>query len=857
MLSTNLLRSKKTILTIMLTVLTYASASADKYSYSFSNTPISEAIVRISKDHPEVSISFIYKELDHYKTSAIIHADDAYEALRQTIGLNPITIASSNGSLYIEALQRGRYKYQGRLIGSDSDPVVGATVLMLNPMDSTVVTYGVSDADGFFSVPCDKRDVLTKLSCLGYKTTYRRLDSFNAGTIIMQEDAINLATVTVEGSNATAYSDKTVYLPTQRQKNASQNATDLLRFMAIPQIKINALNNVVTDNFGKEISLFINGLAASAEELEGLRTADVRRVEYLEFPTDPRYKGVPKAVNFIVQEYIYGGYTKTSVSENFLVGLSSRANIFSKFSYRKMNYDLYVGSNNWDNHHIGSTVSGNYHLKTDQDGYVDAKRDELLENTHFRENQIPVTFRATYSSDKIQIRNTAGFIHDNTPISDIDGKVMFSRRDGNSSQFKRSNPTRKNSAIYSGSFFFAMPKGYSLDITPTFNYTHTDDRLLYMAADNQMIIRNADEDAYNFRINANARKSIGRKHSLMAGINGGQWSNNLQYSGTNHYTDKFRLGFAAGLVGYNYKSSKISLGADMGVCWEGSDINGKTQNDVYPWTHVNVQYSLNSRHLFSAYFQYASNSPTISQKASDILQDNEYLYITGNPFVRNSRHITFNLAYTWLPANIFGMSAFGEYFGNYDRLVTVYSPYKDGEAVIRDYKNDGDYNRIHLGLAANLKLFDGKLQLYACPEQYFYRSSGIYDTKYNPFVFTAQAVLYFGHCYVKGYYATPERQLWSDSNTIYRSRNFHSMEGGWSNDNWNVRFTAANIFNKGWVGASLRMSSDYYSEHRMNYGTYFHPRLNISVTYTINYGRKVQRGNEVGQQSGASSGILK
>ena len=102
MLSTNLLRSKKTILTIMLAVLTYASASADKYSYSFSNTPISEAIVRISKDHPEVSISFIYKELDNYKTSVIIHADDAYEALRQTIGLNPITITSSNGSLYIE-----------------------------------------------------------------------------------------------------------------------------------------------------------------------------------------------------------------------------------------------------------------------------------------------------------------------------------------------------------------------------------------------------------------------------------------------------------------------------------------------------------------------------------------------------------------------------------------------------------------------------------------------------------------------------------------------------------------------------------------------------------------------------------
>ncbi|MDE6533940.1 MAG: hypothetical protein K2M27_10485 [Muribaculaceae bacterium] len=847
----------RTILAIVLAVITNVSASAYKYTYSFNNTPISEAIVKVSKDHPDVNIAFIYKELDSYKTSARIQTDDAYDALRQIIGFNPINLTSRNGSLYIESLQRGRYKYHGKLIGYDTEPVVAATVLILNPSDSTVITYGISDEDGFFSIPCDKRNVLAKLSCLGYKTTYRRLDSFNAGTIIMKENAINLSTVNIEGNNATIYSDKTVYLPTQRQKNASQNATDLLRFMAIPQIKINSLNNAVTDNFGKEISLFINGMAASAEELEGLLTADVRRVEYLEFPTDPRYKGVPKAVNFIVEEYLYGGYTKASVSENFLIGLASRVNVFSKISYKKMNYDLYVGSNNWDNHHIGSTVSGNYHLKSGQGGYVDAKRDELLDKTHLQENQLPVTFRATYGNDKVQIRNTVGFIHDNTPISDIDGKVVFSGRDENSSLFKRSNPMLKNSASYSGSFFFVMPKGYSLDVTPTFNYTHTDDRFLYNTTGNQPIVRNADEDAYNFRINANARKSIGHSHSMMAGVNGGQWSNYLQYSGTNHYTDKFRLGFAAGLVGYNYNSSKISLGADIGVCWEGSDINGKTKNDVYPWTHVNVQYSLNSKHLFSAYFQYASNSPTISQKASDILQDNEYLYITGNPFVKNSRHITFNSAYTWLPANIFGMSVFGEYFGNYNRLITVYSQYKDGEGVLRDYQNNGDYNRIHIGLAANLKLFDGKLQLYACPEQCFYQSSGIYDTKYNPFVFTVQAVLYFGHFYVKGYYTTPERQLWSDSNTIYRSRNFHSIDGGWSDNNWNVRLTAANLFNRGWIGGTLHMSSDFYSEKRINYGTYFHPRLNISITYTFNYGKKVHQGNEVGEQSGTSSGILK
>ena len=40
----------------------------------------------LSKEHPEINISFIYKDLDNYKTSAKIHEDDAYEALRRTIG---------------------------------------------------------------------------------------------------------------------------------------------------------------------------------------------------------------------------------------------------------------------------------------------------------------------------------------------------------------------------------------------------------------------------------------------------------------------------------------------------------------------------------------------------------------------------------------------------------------------------------------------------------------------------------------------------------------------------------------------------------------------------------------------------
>lgn len=236
----------------------------------------------------------------------------------------------------------------------------------------------------------------------------------------------SLNEVVIEAQMQRTSPTATTYIPTGKQKNASQNAIDLLRQIAIPQIQISPVSDAVTDNAGVEVAIFINYLEASKEEMQGLRTPDVKKVEYLEFPSDPRFRGAQRVVNIIVHEYAYGGYTKLTTNENFLVGLSSSNNIFTKFAFNKMTYDLYVGADNLNNHHIGNTVKGIYSLKN----------------------------------------------------------------------------------------------------------------------------------------------------------------------------------------------------------------------------------------AFSAYFQYASSNPGINQKASDILQENEYMYITGNPLLKNSRHVTLNISYTWMPTNAFGMSAF-------------------------------------------------------------------------------------------------------------------------------------------------------------------------------------------------------
>ena len=67
----------------------------------------------------------------------------------------------------------------------------------------------------------------------------------------------------------------TTYTPSGKQKNAAHNAISLLQVMAIPQLRIDPIEKTVSDNFGGEVSIFINYMQASKEEMEGLRTTDV------------------------------------------------------------------------------------------------------------------------------------------------------------------------------------------------------------------------------------------------------------------------------------------------------------------------------------------------------------------------------------------------------------------------------------------------------------------------------------------------------------------------------------------------------------------------------------------------------
>lgn len=320
----------KTVLTIVMAVMTFISASAYRNSYSFEKTPISEAIVRISKDHPDVNISFIYDELDNYRTSAKVRTDDIEDALRRVIGLNPISIKSKDGSYFIEALQHGRFIYTGRTVGSDNEPVL-ATVMLLSPRDSTVMTYGMADSDGRFSVPCDCRDVIVRLSCIGYHTVSRHVSDFNIGEVVMTVNPTMLSQVSVTASKPFVKAIGTGFSVDIENSPLGDLPTVPDVLSQLPTVKSNGTGFSITGR-GEAVVFIGNRKLTDMSELYRLRPSEIKSIEIIRNPGAEFDADAPAVIRIRLKKDVLKGFGIDMISQ---AGLGRR---FSDYEQMSLSY---------------------------------------------------------------------------------------------------------------------------------------------------------------------------------------------------------------------------------------------------------------------------------------------------------------------------------------------------------------------------------------------------------------------------------------------------------------------------------------------------------------------------------------
>lgn len=96
-------------------------------------------------------------------------------------------------------LQAMSQNLKGKVVDNKGIPIAFANVLLLSKVDSAFIAGSVTKEDGSFELQSSNKDMMLKVSSIGYRTIYEELKNYQGKPIYLEEDAKILNEVVVKG----------------------------------------------------------------------------------------------------------------------------------------------------------------------------------------------------------------------------------------------------------------------------------------------------------------------------------------------------------------------------------------------------------------------------------------------------------------------------------------------------------------------------------------------------------------------------------------------------------------------------------------------------------------------------------
>ncbi|MDE6264523.1 MAG: outer membrane beta-barrel family protein [Paramuribaculum sp.] len=682
----------------------------------------------------------------------------------------------------------------------------------------------------------------------------------SAQEIVVNPDSIDagaLDEVTVEAKMQRTSAKSSIYIPDGKQKNAANNATSLLNIMAIPQLSVDPISEAVKTIAGQPVAVFIDGIEASPEDLSGLMPRDVKRVEYYDNPADPKFSGKKHVVNFIMQQYEWGGYTKIDAQQSIGVRKTD-ASVYSKMKYKAMTFDIYGSEKYSAIRNAGSETVEEMHFTDLNDtgpATIERATAGTTENTHNNTND--VSLRAIYDTDKVQLNNRVGINYSNSPNSITSNDVTYS---GDMSGYSRtlSGSSNKNiTARYAGQYLLTFPHNFTLNIGTRGEYGNNRTASSYYDSGNLAINNNAREKSFSGIINPNLYWQINECNTLRGYIVGLWRHSTIDYSGNTSSCQTYGIEGYQGGASYDFETDKWSTYINAAWSCQTNTISSYKIRTTYPKINADVSYSPTGNSQLYASYSYYETFPFASTTSPVMLRQDELMWYAGNPKLKNSPTHEIGVQGMWLPSNKWQIALSCFSYNMSDRRVAEYVPDGPDGTMLRRYTNNGTYQSTMIGLNATAKFLNGKLAARLNPQVWLRKTTGVFSMRRNELTCTAQLSYYFGNFYVNGWYSTPSHYPDENSGIEKKTTSQYQLQCGWGNSSWNVRIAASNFFRSAWNSNKETLHSKYYNMSTRVYSPENHLKFSLSATYTIGYGKKVERNNELNKESSGASAILK
>lgn len=645
--------------------------------------------------------------------------------------------------------------------------------------------------------------------------------------------------------------DKAVFLPTRKEKNLSNSPASLLKMMHLPMLK--EKDEVVTTILGVEVTYFINGIKADKIDMSTFWPKNVRRVEYYENPTDPRFEGVKAAVNFIVPEFAAGGVTKVRLFER--MPNNGLLNVSSKVEYKKMAYGIYFQPGYTRTHGTQNEGTEAYNDLYHDGVYYDVINRTFRENSYSRENDIYLVANARYRSEKMRATHTFTLSWDNNLGSGGNSSEVWTNNLFNSSTSANRATGHHTAPALSGDYLFKLSTKWYLFSAWSYSYARAKNVSWSSFTAEDTIINKTHEDVHSANLSLTAMFIPSKKLTFQFRTSSAMDRFVSTYSGTANEKQRQKRQEITSTLKMNWKPvHQFTLTPELGLFSSSWNIGGERHHTIRPTAGLYANANLTKKLSLSGRLSLYTEAPSASSSSNVLVKSTELLWTKGNPDLKNCLSWNTSFGVSYLALNWLDLSFRANYNRIKDDFLTVYTVAPaDRGGLIKSERNAQPFNIYGSYIIFDFNFLDRDLKLSLCPNWYHFQANEQKENKFNYFSLDGSLSYTLKKCDFSVDYEGPSKSLNMGGMEKASYHSIWNFSFTYGNGDWHLLVKVEDIFNK--------KGKKKYTYTSPNYSSYLEKRkwgrcLVLSLTYTFGYGKKVDRSIDISGTSNSKTSII-
>lgn len=640
--------------------------------------------------------------------------------------------------------------------------------------------------------------------------------------------------------------------PTKRDKRLSDSPATLIENMHIPFLKVK--DGIIVSMSGEPVELFINGERVDNIDLATFWPSDVKLVQYIDNPQDPVYEGAKKVVDFKMAVYESGGVSRINAFQRFPNNGYYTAS--SKLSYKKMTYGAMVSGNYSRDHRTSINGETDY-----SDIYYDNRHYDLIsrmeETSSFSRNQgVNCAFNARYSTSRMRISHNVSLGWTENPGSGSKSVDQWSENIFASNYSSAFNTSRYISPQIQGNYYFRLTDKWFLSAAANYSYAHNNSFTSTAFGTDSPVDNYVKEDVNTLKVALLPSFRLSDKWNFQLPVRTEMSWFSTQYAGSTQLRQKqTRQDISSSLKVSWQPTDAVSLSVAPGVVGSFWQIDGQSYSSISPVADASVHWNPSSVFSLNGSLRFYMRPPSTTESNTVLLKYSDLLWVQGNPHLKGLKSWDTYVYTTYLPKSWLSLSLGVGYVRTLDNLISYYTaaPIEQG-GLIKHTVNAKASDRIRTILDIEGSFFDDNLTISVSPQWYYVNSGNRNNRHFNHFSLSGAIGYSLGNCNFELAYEGPYKDLDSEG-----------MEMSWQQDSWNFSFTYGNgnwylelgvdnIFNnrsKSWT----QYTSPHYSSvlNTLETGR----SVSVKLTYTIGYGKKIDRDIDVSGPDNTSSTVYK